>query len=158
MSSRGEQRTPSVFVHDFSPVNVDFERAAALFIDLLDPAVVAAHATAASQREGLGPVAPLGMIDTALGSPRWRSDAVLVPLRWFRQDEVGIELDADLELAKYVPGRCHLHLLGRVTLPDGMEPRTPASSLYGRQAVAIVRGALTGLADELATRASITAA
>ena len=108
--------------------------------------------------EGLGPVAPLGLIDTALGSPRWRTDAVLVPSRWFRQDEIGIELDADLELARYVPGRCHLHLLGRVTLPDGMEPRTPASSLYGRQAVAIVRGALTGLADELATRASITAA
>ncbi len=158
MSSNTDQRSPSVFVHDFSPVDVDFERAASVFIDLLDPMVVAAYATAASQREGLGPVTTVGMIETVLGSPRWRTDAVLVPVRWFRQDPMGIELDADLELARYVAGRCHLHLLGRVPLPDGMEPRSPASSLYGRQAVAIVRGALTGLADELTSRAATTAA
>lgn len=145
----------SVFVHDSSPISREFSAAALGLVAFLTPETMAESVRRACERENVTGVLGLdGQVLSpliTLGLCRWRTDAVVVPMKWEFPMSAGLPLQADLELASYTADCSHLHLLGRVTLPNGIVPRTQAASLFGRCAVAVVRHVLNDLADVLTT-------
>ncbi|MEM7092092.1 MAG: hypothetical protein AAF567_03750 [Actinomycetota bacterium] len=153
----GEPR-PSTFIHDFVPLGAAFGPAAARVLVALNPwslpRVIAdaynVERSAAAIELGAGRVVP-DEVTVVVGRPRWRADAVVVPVavRAAPRSGLPIELEADVEVASFGSDRCHLHLLGRAKLPAGTVPMSAEASIFGRLVVAVVRHALDALAPRL---------
>lgn len=142
-----DDRRPTVFIHDFSPVDATFDAAVAALQQNVSTVRVANLVADAYQWEtNPSPAMQLSDVVVNLGPSRLRPDAVVVPMSWQFPTGRGLPVEADLELASYQPGRCHLHLLGRATLFPDVELGTQEASLCGRLAVAVVRHVLNDLA------------
>lgn len=90
--------------------------------------------------------AEAGGVDVHLGVPRFRSDAVVLPLRWSPRPPGWLpDLDADLEITSFGDRRTHVHLLGRYELPVGISRLSSDASVVQRMTVALVRQVLAGL-------------
>lgn len=137
------------FVHDFTPVEAGFPLAVQVLDDVLSPEVVADLVVVATKRELFIGSEPCQRPLVVLGEPRRRAGAVIVPMLWNFEHPAGIPLEADIELAAYTETCAHLHLLGRVAMPCNTKPGSDAASMFGRQAVAVVRHVLNDLANLL---------
>lgn len=147
MSTREDIPTRhTVFVHDFTPVDAGFLASIDALEHVLTPEAIASLVLAAVRQEVGDSLQPCERPLVTLGQPRWRQDAVIIPMLWNFALSAGFPLEADIELAAYTASRSHLHLLGRIALPDHTEPSTPEASIFGRQAVAVVRHVLDDLA------------
>jgi hypothetical protein len=94
-----------------------------------------------------------GDVDVHVGVPRFRSDAVVLPLRWSPRPPGWLpNLDADLEIASFGDRRTHVHLLGRYELPTGITRMSSDASLVQRMTVALVRQVLAGLSEAMEAR------
>jgi len=155
----GEQARTPVFIHDFVPLSLDLSVATGALPSLVDGTMIrglVVDAWNAEVRAGVpaGLDAALCSIDDVVvwvGEVRARSDAVILPLAWRSLGSRWIApLDADLEIASFGPGRCHLHLMGRSALEPHLEAYSSQASIHHRLAVAIVRHVLDGLAHAVA--------
>lgn len=91
-----------------------------------------------------------GGVDVHIGVPRFRADAVVLPLRWAPRPPGWLPLlDADLEIASFGDRRTHVHLLGRYELPLGVSRLSSDASVVQRMTVALVRQVLAGISDGL---------
>ncbi len=150
------ERSPSpIFVHDFVPLDESWSQAAGDFLVALSSPLLtglvieswnAEVGVAAGAGLAVGPCRP-GDVTVTIGEGHRRRDAVIVPISWQTEGTGWVApLEADLELAAFGPRRCHLHLLGRSSLPSSVPPLTTAASLYQRLTVAVVRHVLVGVA------------
>lgn len=151
-------QTEGFFIHDFVRVDLPFDAAVSAFVHFVNHDVLAKLVTDAWLTEAtelgraLGQLPADGeelpVVDTHIGEPRSRRDAVVLPIRWAVRVGTWIApLDADLELVAFGPNRTHLHVLGRSQLPPGVPPCTDRASVEHRLSVAIVRHMLHSLAQ-----------
>lgn len=155
----GERMRAPVFIHDFVPLTLDLSAATGALPSLIDGTLIRDLVVDAWNTEvragvpaGLDAL-PCSTADVAVwvGEVRARSDAIILPLAWHSLGSRWIApLDADLEIASFGPGRCHLHLMGRSALEPHLEAYSSQASIHHRLAVAIVRHVLDGLAHAVA--------
>lgn len=136
------------------PVEVVLERVVRpLAADRLSEQIVASWVRDAEDVRRAGVVwtlpAPPVTVLVELGTPRFRADAVIVPIRWRAASPGWLpQVDAELEIAGFGHERTHVHLVGRYDLPMGTSSSSTDASLVHRLAVALVRQVLVSISEE----------
>ena len=147
-----------MFIHDFVPIGRPLDAVVDEFGPRVDPwlatMVARAWATDRSAWEAIGlraaDITPPPTVAVRLGPVRVAPGRVIVPVSWpGGPARCFPALDADLEIAEAGPYRTHLQLMGRYSLPLGVDPWSREGSLAHRATVAAVRRLLELLAARL---------
>jgi hypothetical protein len=150
----------SVFVHDFVRLNLPFDTVVGAFANFVSAEILAgllqeawlAESAVIRQKLTLD-IDESGLdLKVAVGTPRARQEALVVPISWSCESPTWIPpLEADLEAVAFGPANTHLHILGTSDVSRNTRPCTDQASLEQRLAVAVVRHVLFSLAQKISS-------
>lgn len=153
-------RPNALFVHDFVGIDLPFGAVVGAFAHYVSPDLLGRLVLDAWAQElaEMGRAVAFGRDDhtdatlaVAVGTPRARRDALVVPVRWRADSEHWVPpVEADLEIVAFGTARSHLHILGVSELPAGVAPCSDQASLEHRLTVALVRHVIFSLAGNIA--------